>query len=204
MNSIQRDERFLKNGADRVLYRLIDELINDYMPVVEHLDVAIDQAEDEIFSDARPEILNRIFDFKRNVLRLRRVISPQREVLNKLARDDYPVIDPLTRVYFRDVYDHLVRMNDIIESIRDLVSSTLDTYLSVVNNRMNDIMKTLTVITTLFMPIAFIASFFGMNFFTPVEPLNVWTGKIAFIIVIGMTILTPALIYWWIRQKGWM
>jgi magnesium transporter len=202
--AIQKDERFLKNGIDRVLYRLIDELVNNYMPVVEHLDSAIDQAEDEIFSGAAPETLGRIFNFKRTVMQLRRAIGPQREVLNKLARDDYPVIDPRTRVYFRDVYDHLVRMHDIIEGIRDLVSGILDTYLSVVNNRMNDIMKTLTVITTLFMPISFIASFFGMNFFTPVEPLDVWTGKGAFIIVLCFTVMTPALMFWWIRRRGWM
>ena len=202
--AVQRDERFLKNGADRVLYRLIDELINHYMPIVEHLDLAIDQAEERIFESASPETLEQIFSLKRTVLQLRRTIGPQREVLNKLARDEYAVVDRRTRVYFRDIYDHLVRMQDLTESIRDLVSSVLDTYLSVVNNRMNDIMKTLTVITTLFMPIAFIASFFGMNFFTPVYPLDVWTGKAAYVIVISITVLTPVVMFTWIRRRGWM
>jgi len=204
MAAIQRDERYLKNGADRVLYRLVDELVNDYMPVVEHLDTAIDQAEDQIFAGAKPETLEQIFSFKRTVSQLRRVIGPQREVLNKLARDEYAVVDPRVRIYFRDVYDHLVRMQDITESIRDLVSGTLDTYLSVVNNRMNDIMKTLTVITTLFMPISFIASFFGMNFFTPVTPLDVWTGRAAYILVLFLIVITPLSIYIWIRRRGWM
>jgi magnesium transporter len=202
--AIQRDERYLKNGADRALYRLIDELINHYMPIVEQLDLAIDQAEDQIFTGASPETLERIFTLKRTVLQLRRTIGPQREVLNKLARDEYAVVDRRTRVYFRDIYDHLVRMQDLTENIRDLVSTVLDTYLSVVNNRMNDIMKTLTVITTLFMPIAFIASFFGMNFFTPVYPLNVWTGKAAYVIVLSLTLLTPVAMLTWIRRRGWM
>ncbi len=202
--AVQKDDRYLKNGADRLLYRLIDEVVNQFMPVVEHLDETIDQAEDQVFRGAQSETLAQIFTLKRTVLQLRRAIGPQREVLNKLARDQFPVVDQRTRVYFRDIYDHLVRMQDLTESIRDLVSGVLDTYLSVVNNRMNDIMKTLTIITTLFMPISFIASFFGMNFFTPVTPLNVWTGLPAFILVIGFTLLTPFLIYSWIRRRGWM
>ena len=87
--------------------------------------------------------------------------------------------------------------------MRDLVGGVLDTYLSVINNRMNDIMKTLTVITTLFMPISFIASFFGMNFFTPVTPLDLWTGMPAYIIVLILIFLTPMGIYMWIRRRGW-
>ena len=92
---------------------------------------------------------------------------PQREVLNKLARDDYQVIDPKDRIFFRDIYDHLVRLHDLNESLRDLVGGVLDTYLSVINNRMNEVMKTLTIITTLFMPLTFVTGFFGMNFFEP-------------------------------------
>jgi len=125
-------------------------------------------------------------------------------VLNKLARDDIAVIDVRARVYFRDVYDHLVRLQDITESIRDLVSGTLDTYLSVINNRMNDIMKTLTLITTLFMPISFIASFFGMNFFGPVIDLPNWTGLPAFIITLALVFITPFSMYLWMRSKRWM
>lgn len=204
MAAVQKDDRFLKNGADRLLYRLIDEVVNDFMPVVEHLDIVIDQAEDQVFGGAQPETLAHIFTLKRNVLHLRRAIGPQREVLNKLARDDYSVVDQRTQVYFRDIYDHLVRMQDLTESIRDLVSGVLDTYLSVVNNRMNDIMKTLTVITTLFMPISFIASFFGMNFFTPVTPLDLWTGLPAFAAVLIFITLTPTAMYFWIRRRGWM
>jgi magnesium transporter len=144
----QRDERHLQKGVGHLLYKLVDELVADYMPVVEGIDEAIDQIEDQVFDNPTPSMLEQIFTLKRGLLRLRRIIAPQREVLNKLARGDYAVIDAEERVFFRDVYDHLVRLYDITESLRDLVGGALDTYLSVVNNRMNEVMKTLTVITT--------------------------------------------------------
>jgi magnesium transporter len=138
------------------------------------------------------------------VLHLRRVIGPMREVMNKLARDDFKMIDARDRVYFRDVYDHLVRLYDISESLRDLVGGALDTYLSVINNRMNDIMKTLTLITTIFMPISFLAGFFGMNFFQPVAQLQGWTDIPAFLITLVIFIITPVAMFFWMRKRGWM
>jgi magnesium transporter len=200
----QRDERHIRNGPDYLLYRIADEVVASYMPVVEQLDEAIDQAEDEVFDQPTTGTLELIFDLKRSALHLRRIIGPQREVMNKLARDDYRVIDLKARVYFRDVYDHLVRLYDISESIRDLVGGALDTYLSVINNRMNDIMRTLTVITTLFMPISFVVGFFGMNFFIPTIPLDIWTGAPAFVITLLIIVGTPLLMGFWIRRRGWL
>src|SRR5206468_10974213 len=104
-------------------------------------DEAIDDAQDEVFHAPTPETLQKIFQVKRSALRVHRIIAPQREVLNRLARDDYPQIDPRDRVYFRDVYDHLVRLHDITETLRDLISGALDTYLSAMANRTNDVMK---------------------------------------------------------------
>jgi magnesium transporter len=135
---------------------------------------------------------------------MRRIIAPQREVLNKLARDDYRMIDPRDRIFFRDVYDHLVRLHDLNESMRDLVGGALDMYLSVINNRMNEVMKTLTVITTLFMPISFVAGFFGMNFFEPVAHMTRWTDQPAFIVMFLITILLPISIYMWLRRRTWV
>src|SRR5512137_3151688 len=96
---------------------------------------------------------------KRILVTIRRVITPQREVLNRMARDEFDVIDSKDRVFFRDIYDHLVRLHDLTESMRDLISGTMDAYLSVINNRMNEVMKILAIITTLFMPIAFVTGF---------------------------------------------
>jgi len=200
----QRDDRILKNGADHLLYRLMDEIVTSFMPVVEKLDLSLDEIEDEIFGKSTPGTLEKLFSIKRSVLYLRRILAPQREALNKLARDEYEAIDERDRIYFRDVYDHLVRMYDIIESVRDLVSGALDSYLSVTNNRLNDVMKTLTIITTLFMPISFIASFFGMNFFQPAYPLSAWTGGPAFLITMLVIVLTPVTMFLWMRRRRWM
>jgi len=200
----QRGERHLREGADHLLYRLADEVMTDYMPVVEAMDEVIDQAEDEIFTRPTPETLANIFTLKRAVLHLRRIIDPQREVLNKLARDDYAVIDAKAQIYFRDVYDHLVRLHDLSESIRDLVGGALDTYLSVINNRMNDIMKTLTIITTLFMPITFITGFFGMNYFQARQPHTTWTEGYVFTFTLLLMAATPFAMFWWMRRRGWM
>jgi len=203
-HSIGRDKRYVENGADHLLYRLADVLIAGYMPVVESLDDEIDRAEDELFDRPTNQTLEHIFQLKRSILNLRRIIAPQREVFNRLARDDNQVIDARDRVYFRDIYDHLVRLHDISESIRDLISGTLDTYLSVINNRMNDIMKTLTLITTLFMPLSFLVGFFGMNFFEPVARMYEWTDQQAFLAAMLIMMITPVGMYLWMRRRGWM
>jgi magnesium transporter len=200
----RRDERQLQRGAAHLAYRVADELVADYLPAVERIDEAIDRIEDRVFDDPHPSLLEQIFTLKRALLRLRRIIAPQREVLNKLARADYAVVAGEAPVFFRDVYDHLVRLYDITESLRDLVGSALETYLSVVNNRMNEVMKVLTVITTLFMPISFMSGFFGMNFFQPAVPLEAWTAHPAFLIVLAAMILLPTGMLLWMRRRAWM
>jgi len=141
---------------------------------------------------------------KRILLTMRRIILPQREVFNKLARDDYRVIDPKDRVFFRDIYDHLVRLHDINESLRDLVGGAMDTYLSVINNRMNEVMKALAIITTLFMPITFVTGFFGMNFFEPVAHLTGWTNTQMFEVMLAIMLVLPVTMYIWMRRRTWV
>lgn len=200
----QRDERQLGRKTNYLLYRLIDEIASDYIFAAEEIDEAIDKIEAELFENPKPFLLEQIFALKRDLLHLRRIIAPQREMVNKLARGDYAVIEPDAKVYFRDVYDHFVRLHDIIESLRDLVSSALETYLSIVNNRMNNIMKTLTIITTMFMPISFLAGFFGMNFFQPSITMSVWTGWPAFLLLILAMVLLPVGMFLWMRRHLWM
>lgn len=200
----QRDERHVQEGADHLLYRISDRVVAGYMPIVEEIDKDIDLIEDQIFASPSTRTLEHLFTLKRALLSMRRVITPQREVLNRLARDDYRVIDPKDRIFFRDVYDHLVRLHDLNESMRDLVGSALDTYLSVINNRMNDVMKTLAAVTTLFMPISFIAGFFGMNFFEPVAHLTNWTEQPVFLAMLAITILTPIIMFLWMRRRAWV
>ncbi len=129
---------------------------------------------------------------------------PQREVANRLARDSYPQIDDQDRVYFRDVYDHLVRLHDISESLRDLVGGAIDTYLSVVSNRTNDIMKALTIVTVLFMPLTFLVGFFGMNFFGGnIELSGTLPGRILFWGNNLLMLITPFGIWYWAWRHGW-
>jgi len=203
-DACDRDHRNIQDGADHLLYKITDNLVTEYMPSVEKIDAAIDEIEDQIFDRPSPRTLEKLFALKRVLLAMRRILLPQREVLNKLARDDYRVIDPKDRIFFRDIYDHLVRLHDLNESLRDLVSGALDTYLSVVNNRMNEVMKTLTIITTLFMPLAFVTGFFGMNFFEPLGLMRPWTTSPAFYIMLGITLLLPFSMFIWMRRQTWV
>lgn len=200
----QRDARHTRRGVDYLLYELCDAIATDYLPVMDKMDEAVDILQDEVFERTDGQLVERIFRLKRAVLDLRRVLSPQREVLNKLSRGDFAVIDERDRVYFRDVYDHFVRLVDLNESLRDVVGGVLDTYLSVAANRTNDIMKTLTIVSLMFLPLTFITGFFGMNFFGGSIELifdaNRWV-----IFVIGMAVMLgmPLAMLLYIRRRGW-
>ena len=196
-----KDERLMGRGAARLLYHIVDEVVAGHMPVVDAMDEEMERIEELILSDPGPSTLPEVLRVKRSLLHLRRIVAPQRETLNRLARDELSVIDKEQRVYFRDVYDHLVRLYDIAEGLRDLAAGALDTYLSVINNRMNEVMKTFTLITTLFMPISFITGFFGMNFFTASNPPAAWTGRAAFIAICAAMVLVPGLLYLWLRKR---
>lgn len=176
----------------------------DMMPIVEGLDLELDQLEDEIFDSPGREQLERIFGLRRVLLQLRRGLGPEREVFHKLARGDSEIVPAETRVYFRDVYDHPVRLHDLVEGLRDLVGGALDTYLSVVSNRMNEVIKTLTVITTVFIPLAFITGFFGMNFFQAGGGLQGWTEPRVLLLALAVMLLLPGLMLLWMRRRGWL
>jgi magnesium transporter len=193
-----------RHGADHILYHLLDLLVATYLPAIEHLDEAIDDAQDEVFSHPTPSTLRTIFQVKRSALRLNRTLAPEREVLNRLARDDYDPIPADHRVYFRDVYDHLVRVHDITESLRDLIAGALDTYLSAIANRTNEIMKTLTVVTVMFLPMSFLAGFFGMNFFGDTLMFQTPLPKrLLFSLTCLSMVLTPGFMWYWARRRGW-
>jgi magnesium transporter len=204
-NAVGREPRRFSDGCDNLLYQVVDSIVADYMPLVDQLDDWIDDVENEIFKKPTAHTLVRILRQKRRLVSLRRSLSALREVLNRLARDEYKVIDPRDRIYFRDVYDHVVRLYDICESMRDLVGGSLDTYLSVSSNRINEIMKTLTIVNVIFLPISFLAGFFGMNFFAgpfALEP-DVWLGW-TFWIVLGLMSAVPPSMYLWMRTRRWV
>lgn len=200
----RRDGRAMGKGSVRLLYHLVDGIVASHMPMVDALEEEMERIEEAILSAPGPEALHRVLRIKRALMHLRRIVGPQREAINKLARDDLALIAPDQRPYFRDVYDHLVRLHDIAEGLRDLASGALETYLSVINNRMNEVMKTFTLITTLFMPISFLTGFFGMNFFSPAEPRAAWTGRIAFAALCAAVVVVPALMFLWLKRKRWI
>ena len=199
-----KDTRSTKHGAAFLLYLLLDETADDYIEYAEQLDLQINTLEDQLFDNPDPSLLEDIFSLKRMILDLLQSIGPQREVLNKLARGDYTMLARESNMYFRDVYDHFIRLYELVENLRDLTGNTLEIFLSLVNNRMNGIMKTLTIITTLFMPISFLAGFFGMNFFAPPETFEIWTTSPIFYVVLAACILFPLAMLAYFFKQGWM
>jgi magnesium transporter len=155
----------MSRGADFLAHALLDGLVDDYQPAVEQLDETLARVEEAVLAQPQSKLLQEILLLKRNVQRLRRTIIPQRDVVNRLSRGEYPqLIHSETRIYFRDIYDHVVRVEELMESVRDLADGVLNTYLSALNNRMNEVMKTLSVVATILLPLTFIASIYGMNF----------------------------------------
>lgn len=199
----QQDSRWLQHGADHLLYRLLDEIANNYAGIIEHLEDNLADLESTIFDQPARGLLEQLFIFKRTTLRLRRVLAPQREVVNRLARDSYPMIGPKDQVFFRDVYDHFWRLYGLSENLRDLVMGSIEIYLSVVNNQMNNVMKTLTVITTLFMPLTVLTGFFGMNFFAAEAPSPFWTSGPMLTLVLLIMVALPLAMFLWMRGRAW-
>ena len=204
LENAHKDNRIIQRGPAYILYLLLDETANDFINTADQLELDLNKIEDQLFDNADPSLLEEIFSLKRSVLNLRQSISPLRGVLNKLARGDFEVLGHQPSMYFQDIYDHFLRLHDITENLLDLTGSTLEIYLSIVNNRMNGVMKTLTIITTLFMPISFLAGFFGMNFFKPSLGFEGWTSQPVFWIVLLATILFPTFMLIYIAKKGWL
>ncbi|MBT0653208.1 magnesium/cobalt transporter CorA [Geomobilimonas luticola] len=156
--------RIRSAGADYLLYSLIDAVVDNYFVVLEHLGEEIEALEDEVVSRPTPHTVRRIHGMKRRMIFLRRVVWPLREVLAALQRGESELVQDATQVYLRDVYDHTIQAMDSIDTYRDMISGILDVYLSSLSNRMNEIMKFLTIIGTIFIPLTFIVGLYGMNF----------------------------------------
>jgi len=155
-----------QRGTAFLLHQILDQVVDYYSPVLDDFDDRIDRLEDDIFTLKRPNntILAEIMDLKRSVLRLRRISGKQMDILHRMSRGEFALIPDEMRPFYRDVYDHLVRVVDLAESYRDLISGSLEAYLSVVSNRLNEIMKVLTIFSAVMLPLTFIAGVYGMNF----------------------------------------
>lgn len=193
-----------KHRADYLAYSLIDAIIDGFFPVLEVYGERLEELEDEVVANPTRKTLEEIHQIKRELLVLRRAIWPQRDAINSLIRDGSELISEGVRVYLRDCYDHTVQVLDMVETYRELASSLMDVYLSSVSNKMNEVMKLLTIISTIFIPLTFIAGVYGMNF-DPEVPGNMPELKIpyAYVICWGVmiTIALALIVFFW--RRGW-
>lgn len=197
---INRDERLYSFGSDYLCHAVLDALVDEYIPIIDQMDEEIEVLEDRVLAQPSPQTLERILSLKHSIMSLRRIIAPMREVMNRLSRDDFPMIDQQSRIYYRDIYDHLVRIHDMSESIRDIVTGTMDIYLNSTSLRLNEVMRALTVVSTIFLPLSFLAGIYGTNFSNtfpaydhPYGFLILW--MVCILIVFGMLA--------WFRKRGW-
>lgn len=196
-----RNNRILGEGSAALMHRIIDAMVDRYMPEVEKLEDRLDDLEKAVLSDPRPDLIGDILEQKRDVSSLRRVITPQRDAVGRLARREFGMIDGETAYRFRDVSDHLVRLTDEALMFQDRITGILDAHLSNVSNRLNEVMKVLTVIATIFMPLTVLTSVYGMNVPLPHFP----GGEGAqFWWLMGIMAAMSGSMLTWFHRKGWI
>lgn len=189
-----------KSGADYLVYALLDSIVDQYFLVLEKLGDKTELLEDVLINQPSPKNLQIIHQSKRNLIYLRNSVWPLREVINQLEKDESKLIQKNTKLFLRDVYDHTIQVIETVESLRDMVSGMLDVYLSSVSNKMNEVMKVLTIIATIFIPLTFVAGIYGMNFHYMPELSWKWAYPITLLIMfaIGLSM------YFFFRKKKWL
>lgn len=196
----QNKGRLRKMGADYLAYSLIDAVVDHYFLILEKIGEKIEDLEDELLDEPDTKTLKRLHDLKQEVIFLRKSIWPLREVISGFQRIESSLVKKSTQVYLRDLYDHTIQVIDSVETYRDILSGMLDIYLSSVSNRMNEVMKVLTIIATIFIPLTFIAGIYGMNFKYMPELSIKW----AYFIVLGVMGFVAAIMLLFFRKKNWL
>ncbi|MEH2195186.1 MAG: magnesium/cobalt transporter CorA [Nostoc sp.] len=195
-----------KQGADYLAYAVLDAIIDGFFPVLELYGERIEELEEEVIVKPNPQTLQNIYQIRRELLQLRRAIWPQRDAINSLIRDGSELISEEVRIYLRDCYDHTVQVMDMVETYRELASGLMDVYLSAVSNKMNEIMKVLTIVSTIFIPLTFVAGIYGMNFSTEKSPYNMpelnWYWGYPICLAVMGAIAASLLFFFW--QRGWL
>ena len=197
----RRNSQALGEGPAALMHRIVDAMVDNYRPEVEKLNERLDKLEKEVFQRADPILARRILDFKRDVASLRRVVLPQRDAVGRLARREFPVISESLSFRFRDVYDHLVRLSDEALFFHDRIGSLLEAHLSQVSNQLNAVMKVLTIIATLFMPLTVLTGMYGMNLELPVFPGD---ARSQFWWVAGIMAAISVTMLWFFRRRRWI
>jgi magnesium transporter len=192
-------------GTDYLVYTLWDAVIDGYFPILEAYGDRLEVLEHEVVRSPSDRTLSKIYQIKRELLALRRVIWPQREAMNTLLRDGNPLIGEDVRVYLRDCYDHTIQIMDMVETYRELASSLMDVYLSVLSNKMNEIMKLLAIISTIFIPLTFIAGIYGMNFNTEISPWNMpeLNSSWGYPVCLGIMLTISVSLVYFFWRRGW-
>jgi magnesium transporter len=200
----QRMEAQEPRSEQFVVYRVLDGLTDSFFPVLDHLDERMEQLDEEIFQRSTPAHLEQITDLRRQLVELRRVVTPQRDLLARGIDDilEIPGLEADSRSYFRDVYDHAIRISDQIDSYRDLLQGTRDAYLSIVSNRLNQITKQLTVVATIFLPLSFLVGFFGQNFKWLVT--NISSEADFWVLGVGSLVLSVIGLLIWFRRGSYL
>jgi magnesium transporter len=199
-NLVESGGRPISRGADFLAHSIIDALIDNILPTIDRMGDVAEEIEEEVIQIPRQSTLNDILKLKRSVLRLHRVIAPQREVLNKLSRGEFSIISEKAQFYYRDIYDHLVRIEDLNQTLRDRADNALATHLSAVANRQNENMKVLALVATIFFPLTLVAGIYGMNFEYMPELEFHW-GHFAVLGFVGIVIVV---VLWWFWARGWI
>ena len=198
--------RIRRLGADYLGYAIIDALVDNYFPVLERYGDRLEQLETRLLENPSPSVLARLHELKKDLLQLRRTAWPQREVLNSLTRSETDLIGPETRLFVRDGYDHAVQILDIVESYRDVANGLTDLYLSSLSHRTNEVMRLLTVISSIFIPLTFIAGIYGMNFDPGASPFNMpeldWFWGYPSVIVVMVLVGGGMAVYF--KRRGWL
>jgi magnesium transporter len=199
----QRDERSLRRTPDWVLHGIVDAVVDEYLPIVDAVDETVDRLEEETLERPNAQLMRQIMLAKRNALRIRRATVPQRDIIQRLSRGEFAdFIRPETALYYRDVFDHLVRIEYLIDAVRDLADGALNSYLSVVSNRLNEIVKVLTAAAAILLPLTLIAGIYGMNF--EENQLPGFDDQWGFAAVIGFMIALAAGLLALFRWRNWI
>jgi magnesium transporter len=201
---VVNDAPLARRGADFLYYLVADQLVDAHFPLLDHISDALEDLETSVLEDANTQDLAQIFRLKRALVTMRKALSPQRDVFGLLAKRGAAQVSEKTAFYFRDVYDHLMRLTESIETNRDLLGNALDAYLSMVSNRTNEVMKGLTIMSAIFLPLAFIVGFFGQNF-DNLPFLEGWThdDRLMWFMIVACVSL-PAAMLAWFRRNGWV
>jgi magnesium transporter len=199
-NRMPQDQRIMQRGVDFILYAVLDYLVDQHFPLLEQIEDRLDEIHEVIFTSPAQKLLDELLHFKRDLNVLRRQSLPQRELFNQISRGEAKFVRPEQLIYFRDLYDHMYRIGEFVADERDMATTTMEAYLSVVANRTNEIMKVLTIFSAILLPMNFIAGIYGMNFAH--MPELSWPFGYAFALILMAGVAGMMVVWLW--KKGWL